>query len=288
MEQNNGPVTKIQKNDIVFFVSPASKCWFNANMNDLNAINPKTKKKRRQWESSTFKILSYFADPKGTYIDIGAWIGPTVLYSASQYEKVYCFEPDPLAIKKLKANLEVNDFQNIELIEKGLSNENGEAKFGGNGPLGNSESTLLVADDNFVENGGEKKRHKSRDAKQNRDFRNSKTVTITTITPDTFIEEYDVDIDNIALIKIDIEGGEKIVIPAMQKFLTRIKPPLYISLHWVFVTRQDIKNILNILFEIYKYCYKTNLKTLITIDQILESETSTLIFTDRLYTRLKI
>ena len=91
----------------------------------------------------------------------------------------------------------------------------------------------------------------------------------------------DVNINNIALIKIDIEGGEKIVIPAMKKFLTRIKPTLYISLHWVFITRNDIKNILNILFKIYKYCYKTDLKTLITMDQVLESETTSLIFTEK-------
>lgn len=271
--------TKIKKNDTIFYVSPESKGWFNANVNDDNSINPKTGKKRWQWESTTFKILSHYADPNSIYIDIGAWIGPTVLYAAPQYGKVYCFEPDPTALKKLKANLKVNHFKNVELIEKGLSNKNGTAKLGGNGPLGNSESTLLVNDEDFIEQGGEKPRHKSKDSKQNRDYRNSEIVTINTITPDTFIKEYDINVNQISLIKIDIEGGEKIVVPAMKQFLNSIKPTLYISLHWVFIKEKDIKNILNILFNIYHYCYKTDLKTLITKTGVLNTQVTSLIFT---------
>ena len=54
-------------------------------------------------------------------------------------------EPDPVACSRLKKNISVNNFNNIVLIEKGLSSENGITQFGGNGKLGNSESTLLIS-----------------------------------------------------------------------------------------------------------------------------------------------
>jgi hypothetical protein len=44
------------------------------------------------WENDTFHILEYYKNhKKSIYLDIGAWIGPTVLYSANIYNKViYC------------------------------------------------------------------------------------------------------------------------------------------------------------------------------------------------------
>ena len=43
------------------------------------------------WEEDTFNILDHYQNPYKTYIDIGAWIGPTVLYSASKFKNVVCF-----------------------------------------------------------------------------------------------------------------------------------------------------------------------------------------------------
>jgi len=58
---------------------------------------------------------------------------------------VIAIEPDPVALQRLKKNISANSFTNITLIEKALSSENTITQFGGNGKLGNSESTLLIS-----------------------------------------------------------------------------------------------------------------------------------------------
>ena len=134
---------------------------------------------------------------------------------------VIAVEPDPIALERLKENLNVNNFNNINLIEKALSDKNGITQFGGNGDLGNSESTILVDDSNFFSYSG---RHtKYWKGQQNN------IIQVETITIEKLIEEQNINPENLSLTKIDIEGGEKIVIPYLKSFLTRYKPVLYIS-----------------------------------------------------------
>ena len=60
--------------------------------------------KNKSWERNTHKIFDKFLDSNHSYIDIGAWIGPTVLYGAQIAKKVYAIEPDPIAFKELEKN----------------------------------------------------------------------------------------------------------------------------------------------------------------------------------------
>jgi FkbM family methyltransferase len=204
------------------------------------------------WEEDTFNILDHYQNPDKTYIDIGAWIGPTVLYSASKFKNVVCFEPDPVAVERLCENLSVNNFNNITLINKALSNTNTITEFGGNGELGNSMSTMLVGLNNkedFFNNYGVANGFLSYDQ------RKSNIILVETITIDTVLNTHYIDPNNIGLIKMDIEGGEIVVIPAISHFLRTYKPTFYISLHRVFLKESDINYILGILFNIYNHCY---------------------------------
>jgi FkbM family methyltransferase len=225
---------KIEKNNYSFFVSDYfSKMWFKNNMINI-------------WEQDTFNILEYYKNNKeGVYIDVGAWIGPTVLYSANIYKKVIAIEPDPVALSRLKENLSVNSFNNIVVIEKGLSSTDGKSEFGGNGPLGNSESTLLISNkDDYLSYVGRHTSHNHKDI-----------VTIETITIESLIEQQDINPDHISLIKMDIEGGEKIVVPSLVNFLKKHKPVFYISLHRCFLRPSEIEEIIDILFGVYDKCY---------------------------------
>ena len=79
-------------------------------------------------------------------------------------------------------------------------------------------------------------------------------MLVETITLDKFIENYKINIKEISLIKIDIEGGEKIVIPNIVQILsTNNNISLLLSLHWHCLKINDIKNILTELFKIYNY-----------------------------------
>jgi FkbM family methyltransferase len=201
------------------------------------------------WEENTFHILDHYQHKDKIYVDIGAWIGPTVLYSANKFKQVICFEPDPIALERLNENLSVNSFDNITVIGKALSDRNSISEFGGNGELGNSMSTLLVGLENkeeFYHNYGE-------EGFLTYEERKCDIIQVETTTIETALR--DIDPTNIGLIKMDIEGGEIILIPAMQTFLDMYKPNLYISLHRVFLRESDINEILDILFDIYEHCY---------------------------------
>jgi len=226
------------------------------------------------WENDTFNIIDNYSDQNGIYIDIGAWIGPTVLYAANKYNKIICLEPDPIAIQELELNLSVNNFNNITLVKKALSNSVGHTKLGGNGPLGNSESTMLVTNPNYSEEcwGG---RH-------TKEERQSNIVDVETITLDKLLEDENINVQDIKLIKMDIEGGEFIVVPYLQDFLTKHKPVFYISLHRCFLTEDQINGIIDILFNIYDKCYtfdwwSTN-KTLVTKEFVIANKIDGLVF----------
>jgi FkbM family methyltransferase len=197
-----------------------------------------------KWEQATFQILEHYKDSeKGIYIDIGAWIGPTVLYSANIYNKVIAFEPDPIAIERLEENISANNFSNITLVKKALSNKIGTSKFGGNGALGNSESTLLIANDDYFT-------YEGRHTNAWKDKHNN-IVEIETTVIETVLDELNINPTEISLIKMDIEGGEILVVPYLETFLKKYKPVFYISLHYCYLRIDDIIVILDVLFGVY-------------------------------------
>jgi FkbM family methyltransferase len=213
-----------------------SKNWFGS-YNNLDG-----------WEPETFYILDHYKNHKESlYIDIGAWIGPTVLYSANIYKKVIAIEPDPVALQRLKKNISANNFDNIVVIDKGLSSNNGTSEFGGNNELGNSMSTLLIANkEDYLSYSGCHTTHY---------LNHNDVVTIETITIETLIDQLNINPEHISLIKMDIEGGEKIVIPALVDFLKKYKINLYISVHSGFLRNSEVVEIIDTLFEIYDKCY---------------------------------
>src|SRR5580692_4173846 len=93
--QDNGEM-QIQAHGKQFEVSPANHLSF------WDEVSSGT------WESSTFAIFDRFLDRQHSYIDIGAWIGPTVLYGCQLAKTAYALEPDPLAYVELAQNIAVN------------------------------------------------------------------------------------------------------------------------------------------------------------------------------------
>ena len=53
------------------------------------------------WEPETFMVLKGLIEPDSTYVDIGAWIGPTVLYGGQIAARCITAEPDPTAREAL-------------------------------------------------------------------------------------------------------------------------------------------------------------------------------------------
>jgi FkbM family methyltransferase len=200
------------------------------------------------WERETYKIFNKFLDSNYSYIDIGAWIGSTVLYGAYLSKKVYAIEPDPIAFMELKKNVSLNPMlkEKIELHQKCINYKSGNVKFGNIGGGGDSTSSLLFPD--------------------------SKTGwTVDGITFDEFIRENEINDCN--FIKMDIEGGEVIVLPSMKIFLEKNKPILYLSMHPnIFKNpEEDTKKVIDVL-KIYKNIYSDKGKKIELYDLLLQKK----------------
>lgn len=185
----------------------------------------------RFYEPNTHKIFDRFLDPNYSYIDIGAFIGSTVLYGAQLAKKVYAIEPDPIAFNELQKNVSLNPTLQgkIEMYQKCLYTDSEKVKFGSMAKGGDSMSSLL--------------------------FANSKTSWVVDgITFQEFV--YQNKITDCNFIKMDIEGGEVLVLPSMVPCLEKEKPILYLSMHPHFFPdpKNDAKKITDVL-KIYKNVY---------------------------------
>jgi FkbM family methyltransferase len=160
---------------------------------------------RGEWEPHTLSILQDQLDSSVRYCDIGAWIGPTVLPAASSCARVYCFEPDRLAFRYLLLNLQRNGMNNVLPFNLALSAEDRTRSMASpRGKSGDSMTSLLTP-------GG----------------RNGQEVLcLSWQTWLSCLAEPDLD-----FIKMDIEGGEYALLPAMAEYLVSNKPRLYLSLH---------------------------------------------------------
>ncbi len=156
------------------------------------------------WEPETFEVLDTYLQPGRDYLDIGAWIGPTVLYAARKARRVWCFEPDPRAFRHLAWNLELNDVSNVSALPVALSDRTGIARMASfGGETGDSMTSLLnTGGDGF-------------DA--------------VTLAWDQFLS--DTDLSGVSLVKMDIEGAEFGVLPELLPWLQKQRPALYLSTH---------------------------------------------------------
>ena len=194
LEYNQQSKIKIQKNDKIFFVNSSQLNHFWAQL-QLNL-----------WESNTFKIFDTFLDSNHSYIDLGAWIGPTVLYGCQKAKFCYAIEPDPVAFKQLKNNVKLNPslISRINFSNSCIMNSSGITYITTKGEFGDSCSSTTFK-------------------------KSSSSLEVPSTTLEQFF--HDNSIDDCNFIKIDIEGGEFEVLPAASKFLEEKKPTLHISLH---------------------------------------------------------
>jgi len=163
------------------------------------------------WEPDTFQIFDTFLDQDHSYFDIGAWIGITALYGALNAKHCYAFEPDPIAYKRLQENIDLNPLlkNKITVSPKAISDKTGESVLGSvtSDIGGDSNSSLL--------------------------FKKGK-ISWNVLT--TTLDEYAIEngIHDFNFIKMDIEGGEGVVLPSMNNFLQTYKPTLFLAIHPVF------------------------------------------------------
>lgn len=150
--------------------------------------------------------------------DIGANIGKTVDIFKTKSEKVIAFEANP----NLTTSLE-NKFsgQNVLVVNKGLSNENGIKKFN----IASYHTISTFAEDWINE------------SRFSNSYNWNQSVDISTITLDSAIDEYGIP----DYIKIDVEGYEYEVLTSFTKLL----PNTIFAFEWAEEQKNKIEKIIN-------------------------------------------
>jgi len=77
-------------------------------------------------------------------VDVGAWIGPVSLYASQFADHVLALEPDPIAARVLRRNVDLNGITNVNVVESALAAKPGQRRLyqGGEHWWGSSMSSL--------------------------------------------------------------------------------------------------------------------------------------------------
>lgn len=164
---------------------------------------------REQYEPETLDLLDTHLSPDSVMWDIGAHVGQMALYASRKCRHVVCFEPDIVALPSLYWNITRNRARNVSVVSAAMAASTGFIKMGAfssdQGSLGRAVTSSLPSP-------------------------NAKTIIVPSIGPEIWGGGW-WKADPPDLIKMDIEGGEFELLPAMAEWLSQYRPKLYISLH---------------------------------------------------------
>lgn len=202
---------KVKKNNIEFIVEDSKKLKQDANYKFwLNEYS--------SWENYTFNILDKYLNLDKDFLDIGAWVGPTSIYSSFLCRNVIAIEPDPVAYDILNRNIKLNEIKNITTINKAATKQK-ESYMKSIGFYGDSMTRV--------------------------DHSYTSGTKVYGVGLDSLLE-----MGEFSLIKIDIEGHEFELMPDYANEIIASKIPVLVSMHYPFV--DDKENKLISLIEVFK------------------------------------
>ena len=147
-----------------------------------------------------FKIIKNNVKDGDNVIDLGANIGYFTLILAKLVGptgKVFAFEPDPRNLALLKKNVEYNNYKNVIIVPKAVSNVN-------------DKCTLYTGQKTF----GQNKIYKPKNTKTQKFI----PIDSETVRLDDFFKTNGL-LDKISFIKIDVEGAEFLALSGMKEIL---------------------------------------------------------------------
>lgn len=161
------------------------------------------------WEIATKRLYAKYTAPNKTVIDVGAWIGPTVLIGyANNAQHIYAVEADPVNTHILNVNCKLNFIEHkVTIINRCLFSLSGEVlSFGKSLDADGCTSTMSF--------GGPRK--------------------VLSSTLMDIIKQNQIDIDAVSLLKIDIEGSELFLVRDLIKLAEHKGLTVLLSLHPLF------------------------------------------------------
>lgn len=162
------------------------------------------------WEPDTVEAMRLYVDDETFCVDAGAWIGDTVLLAAPRARRVVAFEPDHVARAALERNLGLNPtVNNVEVRAEALSDRNGEGHLDFGQREGDSLTKLAAADSRA----------------------GAAATAVTLLDARDFFAAQRLAPGDRILFKIDVEGSEYEIVPALGPFIRELRPHLLISFH---------------------------------------------------------
>lgn len=184
-----------------------------------------------QWEPHLFDIFSRYLRADRSYVDVGAFIGASVMYGAQLARHCYAIEPNPLVygylIENTLGNAVIRD--RVTRFEGCIWDRNGTVRLGA--PVKPFGSTASLRAETACA-----------------------SWPVQAVTFEAFVELFGV--RDLNFIKMDIEGAEAVVLPHMAGYLRRERPTVLVSLHaFGFADRRtEVANIVAAL-EHYRFLY---------------------------------
>lgn len=163
-----------------------------------------------EWEPDTVEAMRLYVDDQTVCVDAGAWIGDTVLLAALRARRLVAFEPDPAARAALERNMSLNPtVDNVEVRSEALSDRNGQAHLDFGEREGDSLTRLAAPSPG----------------------QNDHATAVTVLDVRTFLSKQDFQPGDRILFKLDVEGSEYEIVPAMGPFILEVRPHLLVSFH---------------------------------------------------------
>ncbi|MBL4581333.1 MAG: FkbM family methyltransferase [Gammaproteobacteria bacterium] len=141
-----------------------------------------------------------------SFFDIGANIGQHSLFMSLHADQVHAFEPYCVVSQKLERHIELNEIGNIQLHKVGLSNQQEELDF--YAPTGRNQG-IGSFDAGTVSKG------------------NKKLGKLALVRGDDYLAQNK--LQDIALLKIDVEGFEKNVVTGLRETLEKSRPVIVVE-----------------------------------------------------------
>jgi FkbM family methyltransferase len=176
------------------------------------------------WEWDTFNVFDRYLDKNKTFIDIGGWIGTTCIYGSRKSKNVFVVEADKYSAQDLLKNCKIN-CHNVTLVERAIFNKDdailyfGRNKFNTTSKLNDSTSQIYDSSDTPDES----------------------VYPVKTISVRGLLTKYNVALESISLIKVDIEGGEEYILNDLLELKKQYPVPMYISFHYTWWKNPDLR-----------------------------------------------
>jgi len=162
-----------------------------------------------KWELETFKILDFYIKATSVVIDLGSSFGPLSLYLGKKASKIYAIDPDPIMQEALSKNIKLNPDleERIVPIEKAITQKTQKYSLSARAEYGTSSSSILK-----------------------RALDKTSNLLVDGITFEELLNEEKIDL--LDFIKIDIEGGEFLILDQIISQLKKLDyPTTYIEFH---------------------------------------------------------